>query len=340
MPQATDIHDSDTLEQSVEALLAEVPPPPPAEPPIPPAPVAKAALTVSDSKAVPPPLPPPEDDLTQAVEAMLAQGVQTPPQEAPAPTPNKPAAAPTGKQSLKTLDAKLAEAADDLIAGEFAGEEEILAHGSATPGVSIGPEAPDPSPPLGEAPPPPPEAQPAPETQPPQEPAPALPAEPAFVESRRAPSRRTDPAPEPDDGLREAATRLPPSVLKTVIAAAASPLSGIADLLSRPLRNKPQYVRDSVGWFALCNFFLAICVWVYILAIRSPVPPDPEPVTSSHKAPEGEGHSAAADEHGAKKKDEHGGASHGDSHGASAKKPPPKKAKAGAAHDAHASAEH
>jgi hypothetical protein len=100
-------------------------------------------------------------------------------------------------------------------------------------------------------------------------------------------------------------------------------IDAAATALARPLQNRPQYVRDMVGWVAMVNFFLAVCVWVYLLAIRSPVAPDPDPLPAASAKAES-GHAEGASDHAG----EH----------ASAKKPPAKKAKS-KPKEAHASAE-
>lgn len=44
--------------------------------------------------------------------------------------------------------------------------------------------------------------------------------------------------------------------------------------VSKPLREKPKSVRDTVGWIALYTAFLAMCLWVFALGFRSPPPAD------------------------------------------------------------------
>jgi len=46
-----------------------------------------------------------------------------------------------------------------------------------------------------------------------------------------------------------------------------------AEIMSRPLANRPQIVRQTVGWFALWTLFIAACVWATLAFFR--VPPAP-----------------------------------------------------------------
>jgi hypothetical protein len=289
MQHATAIHDSGTLERGVDALLAEA------------APRAAPGARAEGGGAA-------AAELSGAVDELLAGATG----------PGR------GAVPIRTLDAQLAEAADDLIAGEFADEDEIL---NAVPAV-VAPVVPVPASQDAEKPAP----EVSPETEEPAAVAKVAEPEPAPM---RAPRVVLPPPVEAvAPSVAEEARKLPSPKAAMALALGAlfspviSALDAAAAAVSAPLRNRSQHTRDLVGWLAMVNLFLAVCVWVYLLAIRSPVAPDPEPLPVAAAKGEAGGHGDAS---------EHGGG-HGDAH-ASAKKPA-KKDKGKKAKDAHASAEH
>lgn len=226
-------------------------------------------------------------------------GPETPELELPADfvapvseTPGEPAA-PVAQDAarIETLDQELAGLADELISTELAADpapddpaETLSAavEAAAAPGAEPA-AATEPVPELADAPP---EPQTKPQTKPQTEP-----------QTRPNPRRFT----------------LEP-VLRPLLAACAA--------LSAPLRNKPQHVRDIVGWNALWLAFLGGCVWAYVLFIRSPEPPVPSllPTRAASAESGGNGHAPA-------KKDSHakGGASKSGAKKGSHAKAEPKK---------------
>ena len=63
------------------------------------------------------------------------------------------------------------------------------------------------------------------------------------------------------------------SLAKVAAGTAPIALAGLA-AVSKPLLAKPRAVRDTVGWLAIWTFFLASCVWVYLLFVHKPAPPE------------------------------------------------------------------
>jgi hypothetical protein len=247
MPEATDIHDSRELERGVNALMeaSDAGAPDGANPP-------KAATQATAS------------ELDSAVGQMMAHA-ESPPSAPAAPAPAAP--------PIESLDEQLAEAADDLIAGEFADEERILneAEGAAPPAgpapvEAAAPAAPEPVAPKADVPKPAP--KPAPTRKVPKPPSP----------------KAVQPEPDPEPVVTAVRAAVLTKAASAISGPLASALTSVGATLSAPLKNRPQYVRDTVGWFALFTMFMAVCVWAYILLIRSPVAPDPEPVTHGDKA--------------------------------------------------------
>lgn len=146
-------------------------------------------------------------------------------------------------------------------------------------------------------------------------------------------------------------------------AAGSSVVAKACATISKPLADKPPLVKQMVGYLALLQVFLAACVWLYTLVLRTPKVPEPtgpevalydpsKPVheQASHaKPPAKDSHGAAKDTHGNGKpaaKDSHGASSKAkpaakDSHGASSKSKasskdshgkPAEKAKGGGGH--------
>lgn len=135
-------------------------------------------------------------------------------------------------------------------------------------------------------------------------------------------------------------------------AAGSSVVAKACATISKPLADKPPLVKQMVGYLALLQVFLAACVWLYTLVLRTPKVPEPtgpevalydpsKPVheQASHAKPASkDDHGAAKDSHGKPAaKDDHGAAkdSHGkpaakDSHGASSKAKPAAKDSHGA----------
>lgn len=243
------------------------------------------------------------DDLAKAVERLI--------QEAP-PASAEPATTP---KKIEALDAQIADLADDLIAGEFADENNVLQG-------QIG------EPPAKEAPPPPvsteqpmalPTPPPAPEPTPkaeqpvatveperPAPPAPKAPTSPGFARAAAKSAAKVAAA----HGTK-AASRLKPLVIK------------VLELISSPLSDKPKYIRDLVGWLALWTLFVSISLWGYVLFFRSAKPPEvvtPVAAAESESAKSEGGHGESKSGHGEKKD-----AKPDKAKKAPAKKEPPKK---------------
>ncbi len=279
--------------EAVENLVAD--PPKPAAPPA--APPPTAAEPAPESAAMQS-----MDDLAAAVQKLVEDAAPKPP-EPPLPSDTK----------IETLDAHIAGLADDLIAGEFADEQNTIKGQVGAPPVP--PEAPAPAPTPAPQPPPP---EPAPAVAPvvtaPSAPSPAAPPPVA----RHKPAKAAPPAPAPETPAK---TRK--------LAAALRPLSTlILSTLAAPLRNRPKPLRDLIGWVAIITIFNATCLWGYLLFFRSSTPTivvAKAAEDSSHEKP------AEKDAHGAPSKDAHGATKPKEKKTA-AKKPVKKDAKAQAAH--------
>src|SRR5205823_2622477 len=102
-------------------------------------------------------------------------------------------------------------------------------------------------------------------------PAPAAPAPAQAPAIETAPARAVEkPKPKQEDPVAPAAepsarvARAPGwSWAREFVVA----LARVGELISWPLRNQPRHVRDMVGWIALVNIFLAVCVWMYVMLI-------------------------------------------------------------------------
>jgi len=367
------------LDRDVDALLHELEesglPTPPGEEPTP---RIEAGGAVSDDGPMPPGAPAaaatsPEDeqllaDLTQQVDALIAESQARPtgepaPEEPGAPVANEeppaapveppaarspespaagspppaPAEAKPEAQTIDALDAELASLAAGLMNEPTA--EVAPPEPSAAP--TGAPEAPLPGTPA-----PPAASTPAAAETGVQEP--KSPAQPAATPDAREPaapvSHATAPV-EPQPAKARAAAVAVAHLAGRVI----TPVSArAAAILSRPLRNKPKIVRDSIGWLAIFTLFNATGLWGYILLIRKPAIAEAAVSTAAdaHSAADPAGHAAKSDAgHGTKApaaKDSGHGAKAPDAHGSkpetarkdpghAAKKTPAKK-------DSHASA--
>ena len=232
----------------------------------------------------PAPLSPDDDELLKSVQRLLKEvpagpGVRpstppTPPESAelelppdfvaPAVEPTKRPSPPEDASRIESLDQELAGLADELISTELAAEPAPEEGAETLAGAVQAAAAP-------------PEA--APETAP--EPVPELAPTPAAI---------PEPEPAPEPRPRRRLTLEP--VLRPLLAACAA--------ISAPLRDKPQHVRDIVGWNALWLAFLGGCVWMYVLFIRSPEPPVPSLLPTKAAAVH-----AGDKAHGPAKKDSH-----------------------------------
>lgn len=306
MPEATrDIHDSHELAGRAEATVSEprhapattavdaglhpVEPAAPrtasdspetpdtAEAPSPNVPAPPDAVPAPQDGATPPSDQATDEDLAQAVERLLTE---TPP--APAtPEPAAPVAAAAQSGQIESLDQELASLADDLIAGEIASENQLLAQEAAQEAEQAAAVA---------------AAAPTPEAAPP-EPQPMPDAEAAAPEPAPEPQLAIDPptAPVVEPPPRVAETPETPPAAPMPAAAPARPalLVRAMAMASAPLRDRPPHVRQMVGWVALVQAFLALCVWGYLLLIRptQAVPPAAPAVKDTKVA---DGYSAAA----------------------------------------------
>lgn len=274
MPEATqDIHDSAALGERVDALVGEVngkgspahsaeagaaapdplaeaaavlsqlgdpSPTAPVEPGNPVAPEAVAAPEPA-AKAAEVPVEAPAgatEDLAQAVEKLIQDSGPDAAGAAEAPAAEVPGAAPAAASDrIESLDAELAGIADDVIAGEFANESEVLT-GEAQ---AVAPAA-EPAPAPVEA---------------------AVPAAPVVAPVAVATPVVAPVAVAPKPALAGPRAAEPSAVLRLMWA------------ISSPLRGKPQHVRDAAGWIALVQAFLALWVVSYVLFFRSNEPPLP-----------------------------------------------------------------
>lgn len=279
------------LTQQVDALIAESQARPTGEP----APEEPGAPVATEE----PPAAPVESPAAKSPESLSG----SPP---PAPAEAKPEA-----QTIDALDAELASLAAGLM---------------NEPTAEVAPPEPSAAP-----------------TETTEAPLPGTPAPPAAsapagaearVEEPKSPAQpaATSAAPEPAPTLSHATAPVEPEPAKARAAAAAvahlagrviTPVSGrAAAILSRPLRNKPKIVRDSIGWLAIFTLFNATGLWGYILLIRKPAIAEAAVSTAAdpHSAADQAGHAAESDAgHGAKApaaKDSGHGAKASDSHGA------------------------
>jgi hypothetical protein len=185
--------------------------------------------------------------------------------------PAKQAASPEAEAAqIETLDQELAGIADELISSEIGEEPEPEA--GPTLNAAVAAAAPK-----------------------------AAPAEPQS----RASEAATAPVPQ-------AVAPVPMPALPTVEVKAPGrartltrPLLALCDAMSAPLKGRSQHARDVVAWIALCQLFIGVCVWSYVLFIRSPEAPTP---TLMPTRATGEGHSESKKDSHAKadpKKDSH-----------------------------------
>lgn len=250
----------------------------------------------------PPPAPPAEaalqnmDELAKAVEQLLSDAAANAPvpeaepgatAAAPSPatkgepvTSDSPAAPTTtagAPEPIKNLDSRIAEQADDMIAGEFADEQnEIKGQ-------------------IGAPPPPPPPAEPSalpPRPAPAPEPVPAAAVPDIPVAPRPAAPTPVNPAVRP--AKAESKKRSGPPKLLAALGA--------------PLSRRSKQTRDLVGWAAIITILNASCLWGYLMFFRSATPavakaPAHPPADDGHGAKD-DGH--AKDSHAKDAKDSHG----------------------------------
>lgn len=224
------------------------------------------------------------EDLADAVQKLVTNAE---------PQPAEPPLPPDAK--IETLDAHIADLADNLIQGEVHDEESQLKGQVGAP--------PEPPP----APEPPPR-----ESAPVAHAAPAAEPEPVPIDIPVSP-RPSKPAPpaasaeRPSELLESKARRSVPPLLTAALAA-----------MSSPLKNSSKRTRDFIGWAAIITLFNATCLWGYLLLFRS-APTATKVVAREHKA---EDSHAKSDSHA--KTDSHAKA---DSHGPSSKSSKPKETK-------------
>ncbi len=293
-PEETAPPPTQSVEESLAAAAADL---------------ANSAAAVSEAPVTLADAPPSESqDLAKAVERLIQEA---PPEPAPAPeTPKK----------IEALDAQIANLADDLIAGEFADEQNVLQGQVGEP-----PAKEAPPPPLGAEQPTAKPAEPAPKVE-----APATLVAPAAKPAAVAPAPAAPTTPPAPNVARKAATSAAKVAAQHGAKAAGrlKPLGvKLLELISLPLKDKPKYTRDLVGWLALWTLFVSVSLWAYVLFFRSAKPPTAaQPVA------------AAESEHGAAKPEAKGGhgeakGGHGEAKGGhgekkdakAAKKPPAKK---------------
>jgi hypothetical protein len=290
MPEAT--RDNQDLEASVAALVGSkatkpeprnrvaggtstgfTPTATPTPAATPPEGVPEPGASVSASS----PAPPPEHDLAKAVEKLI--------QEQPAPATLSPSEPPPAK--IETLDAQIADLADDLIAGEFADESSVVQGGVGEPPANQPPPPSSGTEKTGSA---------APADRPGAEAAlfeaAAPAAEPTWpqavlAEAKVEPNPTSAPRPvskPPPPIVKPAATSRQVAEMAAKVAArqgvkAARTLKPhglkLLELISAPLLRKPKPIRDLIGWIALVTLFNAACLWMYVLFFRSAKVPEP-----------------------------------------------------------------
>lgn len=257
------------------------------------------ANLVAPAALVTPPAPEPvvaagdePADLAKAVEKLLNE-------EAPK---GEPSAAEPVPHKIENLDAKIADLADDLIAGELADEQNVLQG-------EVG------GPPVIESAPPPPSGNERPVEKTP-EPAPIaeVPSPAPVRQVQETAASTLQPAPIAKPPLKPAApaSKTAEKAAKVAVrhgtrAANALKPHGLKllQLMSGPLQHRPKYVRDLVGWAAIITMFNASCLWMYVLFFRSAKAPAPTTAVAHEKPKEeaGHGESAGGGGHGEKKDD-------------------------------------
>ncbi len=254
----------DELSQSVEQMVR----PEPAEntPAADAAPPASAPAASGDSL---------DDLLAAASEELLADEATNP---ASLDTPEPEAIAPAEAEEhdanqevgaeLMDAAAQLGESADLGDPSEMGDSSEMGDPAEAIAGmveIPDAPAAPSASAPEGEATPGVESAEPSPAAEPTQttveelivarpEPSPPTGRLAPLIIAWRATRRTLTPV------ARAAATHAGPALAEAALA------------VSKPLREKPKSIRDTVGWIALYTAFLAMCLWVFALGFRSPDP--------------------------------------------------------------------
>jgi hypothetical protein len=239
-----------------------------------------------------------DDDLLRTVQELLAEAMQeeyvpTMIDVARTPSARPPSAEPGQTQArIETLDQELAGLADDLLETELVSQPE---------------DFPD-DPTLSQV---------------PQEMATVIPAARANAPAERIASEDFGDAIDLSEPETESPAPQAPLSTAAAIDAAPQPrvvqirlprLSGSELLvlqrplllacaaISSPLKNKPQHIRDIIGWNALWLGFLGGCVWTYILFFRAPEAPAPSllPQDTEHvesatsKPPQSDSHGGKA----------------------------------------------
>jgi hypothetical protein len=285
MPEpAQAINDTTDLERQVGDLLEQMqagtqsladevktPPAPPgaAAPP----PGVETALTDAAAALDATPAPPATESATPSATDPAVENLTPPAVAAPA---AEAAASAPADASAASLDEKLAGLADELIKGEL-------------PEEPVAPQAAAPPPPVL---PPPPAPSEAPEKLQPAAKAMAPAAKPPVEEPQLTPAPAPKPSPIPKEPADQAPLRTrSPSLVRSLVMR----LMGVT---ASPLSARP-HLREVLGWVALVQAFLAACVWVWTLFVRSnaPVDPPPAPVAKETESA-GEGHAESGSHEG------------------------------------------
>jgi hypothetical protein len=306
------IQDTGELDASVSALIDQLEPASPAG-------SADGQLDLTPERAVSQSIDSPadaeseaaaaasDDDLLLSVQALLSEvpvgpaTIEAPAEsetaakseglELPADFVTPTAAKPTG--TIESLDQELAGIADQMISTEVGEEPEAEEQGTLDRAVAAAGKKPQPT-------------------------------EPTLPGPR---SESPAPGTKPEQKVEEVKPESP-ARRRNLLEPALRPVLALCAAASAPLKSKPQHIRDLVAWVALCQLFLGVCVWTYVLFIRSPEAPIPSLLPTKAEGG-GEhadaGHGEKKDTHG--KKDAHAKADKG-GHG----KSEPKK-------DSHAKAE-
>lgn len=260
MSSPTDIQEAPPHEAPTEAPPSDVdqpratPPPPGAFRPQPPGP-ARPRQAPPQSPATATAAPP-----TAVAPERIApsQDQPAPAAEAPLPPPSPPVAT---AETIESLDAELANVADSLLGSETAIEPEPVprSYTPAMPAVAaLQPEAYRPK------------------AQEPQEP--EVPKnEPVALPEVSAAAPVVTPS-APGDLLNRARSRIGDQGEQA--------LYNLLLKASAPLNKQSPSVRTAVGLIAAANFFLALCVWMYVLFLRPADAPPPRAPTAAKQMAE------------------------------------------------------
>lgn len=182
---------------------------------------------------------------------------------------------------IESLDAQLAELAEEMIEGDFADEDSVLGD-AKQPNGGGAPAEPATAP-----------AAPAPAVAPaktdnttPAAAAPAPAAQPVKA-AATAPPAKTPPRPAAPATPGGVSGPTKPGAAKKTGAKVGERAVHVMALISRPLMSRPPIVRQAIGYVAIITAFYALWTWTYVLIIRSPARPEATtPVAAMAKSEE------------------------------------------------------